>query len=210
MAGHGSLLFGWKKLEARAYIRTECQSNRCHHPTSRQPPIFQLDLAVDTDRREAHRLMQADAGFIRQGNPGKDGVDIATRQNRKQCPIKLPSNPGTRKSSIKIDCDICRGCIGFSRAVRGAIGISRNFAFDVRNQPAMTRAIILYPARHFRLIGRIAFETDPIVRDIGRVNLGTSRRVGGGRRADVGAHASVTAVPEALTISIEPFWPSTS
>ena len=93
--------------------------------------------------------------------------------------------------------------------MRRAVGVAGNGAVDLANEPAMARAMLRDPARHFLRVGRIELETDPVVGDERGVDRGAGGRVRFCRRAD-GRRQSLTAVPLTLTISIEPLLPRTS
>src|SRR5687768_6926752 len=51
-------------------------------------PKLPADLAVDPDRREAHRLVQADAGVVGQGDAGEGGMEALAREHRQQLGIE--------------------------------------------------------------------------------------------------------------------------
>jgi hypothetical protein len=70
-------------------------------------------------------------------------------------------------------------------------------------------AVIADPPRHLGRVGRFELKADPAVGDERGVDRRAGRGIGFGRPADR-LRQSVTAVPLTLTISIEPFWPSTS
>jgi hypothetical protein len=111
---------------------------------------------------------------------------------------------------IDIDRDVARTGIGCPVAMRRTIGIARDLAIGLGDQPRVAFSIRSDAPSHFRFAGRLDLEAHPAVADEWSID----RRAGGGialwvGRANGAGHKSA-AVPLALTISIEPLPPSTS
>src|SRR5690606_15252563 len=100
------------------------------------------DLAVDADRRESHRLVQADAGLVRQGDPREGGVKTLAREQRQQRGIERAADPLPWMCRIYIDRDIARAGIGGARAMRRTVRIAGYLAVELRDEPAMARAAV--------------------------------------------------------------------
>ena len=166
------------------------------------------EASIGLHGRETHRLVEGDARLVRQSDPGKSGME-ARRQLLDQRGIKRAAHPAPGERRIDIDRHIATAGVGRSLAVRRGVGIAGQHAVDLADEPAVALAVPGNPPRHLGCIRRIQLEADPGVAHERRVDFGAAGRVAVPGRANRRGQMR-TAVPLALTISIEPCLPITS
>src|SRR5690606_29050791 len=149
-------------------------------------------LAIDPHRRETYRLVQADAGLVRQGDPGEGGVAAFRGKQREQCGIERAADPLPGLHRIDVDRDIARACVGCAGPMRRAVGIAGYGTVDFGDQPGVIGAIVFDPPRHFDRVWRLELEADPAVGDERRVYPGTGLGVSGRGGADHRAHGAIS------------------
>src|SRR5262249_12372938 len=100
-------------------------------------PEFEADLAIDADRREAHRLVERDASRIWQRDAGKCHVYVALLELWQQFDVERVANT----ASLRLGRDVNRGvggvAIGGTLAMRACVDIAADFSSNDSDKPGM-------------------------------------------------------------------------
>src|SRR6266446_4721252 len=131
---------------------------------------LKADFRIGRYLLETHRLMQADALFIGQGDAGKGGVEALACERLKKTSVERPADAPTMDFGCGIDSDVHRPAIGRSFPMLRRVGVGDNGIAVFENQEGMGGERLADAAAHLVRRGRNLFEGDGSVPHIGGVN----------------------------------------
>jgi hypothetical protein len=109
-------------------------------PTDIVPaPELEADLAIDTERFEAERLVQRHACWVRERDAGERGMKTAARQFREQNRIECATNAGAARFRRDVNRGVDRVAIGRSRGMLARVHIAGDFAVRDRDEVWIVR-----------------------------------------------------------------------
>src|SRR6185436_7968521 len=138
---------------------------------------LEADVAVDADLLEAERLVEADAGVVRQGDAGAGDVEALLAQERTEMLVELAADAAAVVCGVDVDGHVDGPAVCRALAVGRGVRVADDLPAVLRDEPRMRRGGASHSLRHLGGAGRRLLEGGRTFHHVRRVDRGACRRV---------------------------------
>src|SRR5436853_222008 len=168
---------GSARLQRRAVGGRQLQLE----PTDVAPgAVLEADFGIDATLLEAKALVEADAGRVRQGDPGAGHAEAALAQAREESFVEGAADALATGVLADVDGDAGAPTIGGAFVEGGCVGVANDLTLPLGDEPGVTGAVALDPRPHLGRVRRPFLKGDGAALDVRRVDRRAGGAVAGG------------------------------